>query len=182
LILDVIKNRRSGRAYDTKPVPEDILESILEAGRRAPSCANTQAWNFVVVTDSEIRSEANEAMSKGNVWAERAPVMVIVAADSEGGCPAHGLPYFMMDIGLSVQSMLLQAVHVGLMGHPTAGWNEDQLKNITGIPDYYRIGAVVFFGYEYDGDPTFLSEKNQEREKTRTPRKSFEEIVHWNKW
>ncbi len=182
MILDIIEKRRSGRAYDTKAIPEDILESVLEAGRRAPSCANTQAWNFIVVKDSEVRSKANEAMSRGNVWADRAPIMVIVTAHPKGGCPAHDLPYFMMDIGLAIQNMLLQAVHVGLMGHPTAGWNEEQLKDITGIPDDYRIGAVVFFGYEFDGDPTFLSEKNQEREKTRTSRKPFEEIIHWNRW
>ncbi|MGY5874299.1 MAG: nitroreductase family protein [Candidatus Thorarchaeota archaeon] len=182
MLLDVIKKRKSGRAYSEKPVPDDILHSIIEAGRKAPSCANTQAWNFVVIKDPDVRSRANEAMSRGNVWGERAPVMVLVAANPTGGCPAHELPYFMMDVGLAVENMLLQAVHVGLMGHPTAGWNEKQLKEITGIPEEYRIVTVVFFGYEFEGEPTFLSEKNQEHEKKRTPRKPLNEIVHWDNW
>jgi len=182
LLLDVVEKRRSGRAYDTKEIPDDLLQTILEAGRRAPSCGNTQAWHFIVIKDSETRKKANEAMSGGNAWAERAPVMIIVAAHPDGGCPSHGLPYFMMDVGLSVQNMLLQAVHVGLMGHPTAGWDEEKLRGITGIPSDFRIGTVVFFGYEFEGEPTFLSERNQEREKTRTPRKPLDEIVHWNNW
>ena len=60
----------------------------------------------------------------------------------------------MMDVGLAVENMLLQTVHLGLMGHPTAGWNEDKLKKMTGMPDEYRIVTVVFIGYE--GDPAML--------------------------
>ncbi len=121
-------------------------------------------------------------MSRGNSWGERAPIMVIVATHPEGGCSSHGLPYFMMDVGLAVQNMLLQAVHMGLMGHPTAGWDEEKMKQVLNIPDEYRIATVVFFGYEYEGEPTFLSEKNQEREKSRTSRRPIDEVVHWNGW
>ena len=176
--MDEIKKRRSGRAYTNKPIPDEMLNSILEAGRWAPSCANTQAWNFVVLRKKEVLEKAHEMLSKGNAYAKAAPVMVLVAAKEDGGCPAHGLPYFMMDVGLSVENMLLQAVHLGLMGHPTAGWNEDGLKELIGIPDEYRIVTVVFFGYEGDFDK--LDEKNQEREKKPRTRKELSEIVHWN--
>ena len=120
-VLEEIRKRRSGRVYDTKPVPQDMIDSIIEAGRWAPSCMNTQAWNFVVITDSAVLSKAHEALSRGNAYAKVAPVMVVVAAKEDGGCGAHKLPYFMMDIGLATQNMLLQAVHLGLLGHPTAG-------------------------------------------------------------
>ncbi|MHA2352951.1 MAG: nitroreductase, partial [Candidatus Thorarchaeota archaeon] len=69
---------------------------------------------------------------------------------------------------------------LGLMGHPTAGWNEAQLKEITKIPDEYRIVTVVFIGYE--GDPEMLDERNQERERAPRKRKELSEIVHWNSW
>ncbi|MFW9965625.1 MAG: nitroreductase family protein [Candidatus Thorarchaeota archaeon] len=180
LILVEILKRRSGRAYSDRPIPDEMLESILEAGRRAPSCANTQAWNFVVMKSPEALAQAHEALSRGNAWGRRAPVMIIVAAREDGGCSSHDLPYFMMDIGLTTQNILLQTVHLGLLGHPTAGWNEDMLKEITGIPSDYRIVTVIFIGYE--GDIELLDERNQEREKKRTPRRPLSEIVHWDRW
>ncbi|MHA3962711.1 MAG: nitroreductase family protein [Candidatus Thorarchaeota archaeon SMTZ1-45] len=172
--------RRSGRAFSNKQISEDMLESILEAGRWAPSCMNAQAWNFVVIQEPEVLTKAHEALSRGNAYAKAAPVMIIVAAKEDGGCSSHGLPYFMMDVGLAVENMLLQTVHLGLMGHPTSGWNEDQLKDIAGIPDEYRIVTVVFIGYE--GDPEMLDERSREKEKAPRKRKELSEIVHWNKW
>ncbi|MHA2117559.1 MAG: nitroreductase family protein, partial [Candidatus Thorarchaeota archaeon] len=79
LILKEILKRRSGRAYSDSPVPDEMLESILEAGRKAPSCGNTQAWNFVVIKSPDALAEAHEALSRGNAWGKRAPVMIIVA-------------------------------------------------------------------------------------------------------
>jgi nitroreductase len=180
LILEEISKRRSGRAFMNKPVSDELLNSILEAGRWAPSCANKQAWNFVVLRDKEILEEAHEMLTRGNAYAKAAPVMVLVAAKEDGGCSSHGLPYFMMDVGLAVENMLLQAVHLGLMGHPTAGWNEDGLKEVTGIPEDYRIVTVVFFGYE--GDFEKLDERTQEKEKKPRTRREMSDIVHWNEW
>ncbi|MFX0106917.1 MAG: nitroreductase family protein [Candidatus Hodarchaeota archaeon] len=180
LILSEILKRRSGRAFSPKPVPDDFLGSILEAGRRAPSCANTQAWNFVVIRNQEVLADAHEALSRGNAWAKNAPIMLIVAAKEDGGCPAHGLPYFMMDIGLTTENILLQAVHLGLLGHPTAGWNEEKLKEVTGIPVDYRIVTVIFIGYE--GNIENLDERTREKERIPSSRKPLSEIVHYDRW
>ncbi|MBY8997137.1 MAG: nitroreductase family protein [Candidatus Thorarchaeota archaeon] len=180
MILEEIMKRRSGRAFSDKPISDEMLNSILEASRWAPSCGNTQAWNFIVLRDPDVLAQAHEALSMGNAYAKAAPVMILVAAKEDGGCPAHNLPYFTMDVGLAVENMLLQAVHLGLMGHPTAGWNEDQLKELTGIPDEYRIVTVVFIGYE--GAPAMLDERLQEKENAPRKRKELSEIVHWNAW
>lgn len=179
-VLEEIKKRRSGRAFSDKQIPVEILESILEAGRLAPSCMNMQSWNLVVLREPEVLAKAHEALSRGNAYAKTAPVMIIVAAKEDGGCPSHGLPYFAMDVGLAVENMLLQAVHLGLVGHPTAGWNEDKLKEITKIPKEYRIVTVVFFGYK--GNPEMLDERNREKEKAPRKRRELSEIVHWNSW
>lgn len=180
MILDEIMKRRSGRAFDSRPIPDKMLESILEAGRWAPSCANTQAWNFVVLKEKDALKKAHEALSKGNAWGKAAPVMVLVAAKEDGGCGSHGLPYFTMDVGLAVENMLLQAVHLGLLGHPTAGWNEKKLKQDFNIPEEYRIVTVVFFGYE--GNLENLDERTREKEQAPRTRRPFDEVVHWDKW
>ncbi|NHI83950.1 MAG: nitroreductase [Candidatus Thorarchaeota archaeon] len=180
MILHEIVKRRSGRAFSQKPISDEMLGSILQAGRRAPSCANTQAWNFIVLKSPDVLEKAHEALSRGNAWGKRAPIMVIVAAKENAGCGAHGLPYFMMDIGLATENILLQSVHLGLMAHPTAGWDEERLKEITGIPEEYRIGTVIFIGYEDDLDK--LDERTKEKEKMGFSRKPLSEIVHLDKW
>lgn len=179
-VLEEIRKRRSGRAFDNKPIPKEMIDTIIEAGRWAPSCMNTQAWNFVVLTDPDALSRAHEALSRGNAYAKEAPVMIVVAAKEDGGCGSHGLPYFMMDVGLATQNMLIQGVHLGLMGHPTAGWNEAILKETLGIPDEYRIVTVIFFGYQRD--LATLDEETREKETKPKTRKPVEEILHMNKW
>jgi len=179
-LLSEIANRHSGRAYSGRPVSIEDLESILEAGRWAPSCNNTQAWNFVVLTDSDVLSKARDALTRGNAYGKKAPVIVIVCAKVDAGCPSHGLPYFMMDVGLAVENMLLQAVHLGLMGHPTAGWNEELLKQVTGIPSEYRIVTVMFLGYAEDLNN--LDPETRAKESQRSTRRPLSEVVHRNKW
>ncbi len=180
MILEEIMKRHSGRAFSNKPVSDEMVTSILEAGRWAPSCSNKQAWNFIVLRDKEVLSEAHEALSGGNAYGKAAPVIIIVAAKEDGGCSAHNLPYFMMDVGLAVENMLLQIVHLGLMGHPIAGWNEAQLKEITGIPKEYRIVTLILIGYE--GDISLLDEVDQAKANRPRIRRELSEIVHWEKW
>ncbi len=179
-MLSEIANRRSGRAFSGRQVSNEDLESVLEAGRWAPSCNNTQAWNFVVLTDPEVLAKAHDALTRGNAWGKKAPVIIIVCAKVDAGCPSHGLPYFMMDVGLAVENILLQAVHLGLMGHPTAGWNEDMLKQVTGIPPEYRIVTVMFLGYAEDLKN--LDSETRAKESQRTTKRPLSEIVHRNKW
>lgn len=180
MILEEILKRRSRRAFSDKPVSDEMLNSILEAGRLAPSCMNKQAWNFIVLRGPGVLAKAHEALSMGNAYGKAAPVMILVAAKEDGGCSSHGLPYFMMDAGLAVENMLLQVVHLRLIGHPIAGYNEDHLKDIVGIPDEYRIVTVIFIGYE--GDPSLLDERSQEKENAPRKRRDLSEIVHWNHW
>ena len=46
-VFEAIKKRKSVRAYDSRPIPNEILLRILEAGRLAPSAGNVQPWHFV---------------------------------------------------------------------------------------------------------------------------------------
>jgi nitroreductase len=56
-VIEAIKSRRSVRAYESKPVPRDILNTIIEAGNEAPSAMNSQPWRFVVVEDKEAKKK-----------------------------------------------------------------------------------------------------------------------------
>ncbi|MDD5687582.1 MAG: nitroreductase [Elusimicrobia bacterium] len=56
-VIETIKKRRSVRHYDSKPIPKDILEIIIDAGNLAPTGGNAQAWRFVVITDEKFRKK-----------------------------------------------------------------------------------------------------------------------------
>ncbi|MEW6675285.1 MAG: nitroreductase [Nitrospirota bacterium] len=59
-VLKAIAERRAVRSYEPKPVPEDIINKIIEAGNQAPSAMNSQPWRFVVVEDREFHRKLME--------------------------------------------------------------------------------------------------------------------------
>lgn len=77
----VLEKRRSIRKFDTRPIPKEIVEAILEAGRRAPSGGNIQPWRYVVVEDEAVRKRLKEA-SPLSFFAE-APLLILACFDRE---------------------------------------------------------------------------------------------------
>jgi len=71
-VIEAIKKRRSVRAYDTKPVPRDVLNAIIEAGNEAPSAMNSQPWRFVVVEGKDSKKKLlGAALPKAKVMTEQ---------------------------------------------------------------------------------------------------------------
>src|SRR5258708_561507 len=81
----LIEKRRSLRAIDpNRPVPPEVIETLLEAARWAPSSGNAQPWRFVVVSAPDALQRAREALRPGNqTWASRAPVLFAICANPE---------------------------------------------------------------------------------------------------
>ena len=73
-VIETIKNRRSVRAYDEKPIPKEILQTIIDAGNAAPSGMNAQSWRFVVVQDRAFKDKLKSlAIPRYQKWMEMAP-------------------------------------------------------------------------------------------------------------
>lgn len=79
-VMEAIKARRSIRRFQDRPVPDELVREILEAGRLAPSASNLQTWKFKVVTDPGIRKALREA-AFDQKFVERAPVVIVACAD-----------------------------------------------------------------------------------------------------
>ncbi|MEM2092225.1 MAG: nitroreductase family protein, partial [Candidatus Bathyarchaeia archaeon] len=79
-VFKVICERRSIRKYRDEPIPEEILERILEAGRLAPSAANRQPWSFIVVKDKGVKSELVDAC-RGQRFIGEAGAVIAVLGD-----------------------------------------------------------------------------------------------------
>jgi len=156
--LDIIFNRSSVRRYASKPVPEDVLKNILEAGRRAPSAMNAQPWHLVV-TDQKIKEELSKRRWTGFVK-DAAFVIVGVGENSR---------WSTVDVSIALQNMVLAAEAQGLGSCWIGDFDQSNLKKMFGIPENFNIVAMVSFGYP--------AEKPAPRNKKR-----LEDIVHFNRF
>lgn len=81
-VMEAIRERRSIRDYEERPLPAEMIEQVLEAGRLAPSSSNVQSWKFKVVTDEAPRSALRKA-SLNQGFVEQAPVVIVACLDLE---------------------------------------------------------------------------------------------------
>lgn len=172
--------RRSLRAYAERPVEPEKLRLVLEAGRWAPSFGNRQPWRFIAVTDRAALERLHRALTPGNAWARRAPAVIVVAARPDDAMQVDGKPYYLFDCGLAVQSMLLQAVALGLLAHPIGGWHEAGVKEALAIPEDVRVVVLVVLGYQ--GSPDVLDEEARRKDERPPVRRPLEETAYADVW
>ena len=162
-LKEVIKKRRSVRAYKDTPVPEDKLLSVLEAARLAPSGSNRQAWKFIVVKDKKKRQELAVA-AEGQTFVAEAPVIIAAVATMPKPVMICGVPEYAVDLAIAVDHMTLAAVDEGLGTCWIGAFSQEETRAILSVPAKYRIVALLPLGFP----------KQPEGPKTR---KSLNEIV-----
>lgn len=144
---DVVKNRKSVRSYKPDRVPEDVLLRVLEATRLAPSWANKQCWRYVIVDDPEVMARTS-AMAKSF----GAPMMVVVCGDPAESGQRDGKDYYLVDVAISMEHLVLAAAAEGLGTCWVAGRiDEAGLKRELGIPDNLHVVATTPLGFPSDG-------------------------------
>ncbi len=145
---DVIKNRKSIRKYSDKKVPDDVLERILEAARWAPSWGNRQCWRYVVVDDPILFPEIVSGIAVG--WG--APMYIVACADPAHSGHKNGMDYYMLDVGISMEHLVLAAAAEGLGTCWIGGmFDEASVKKALAVPDNVKVVAVTPLGYPEDG-------------------------------
>ena len=169
--LDLVKARRSCRAFETTAVSEEQLEAILEAGRWAPSPMNLQPWEFIVVVETEIkrrlRQIGEEALQGvidggGPGWVkkydmsflEQAPVLIVVVNDPrKGGLGGFfGQPQGAMQATCAcVQNMMLAAADQGLGSLWFTFFNPEPVRAVLGVPLEKEVTAILPIGRPKQG-------------------------------
>ena len=162
-VMDAMRKRRSIRDYEDRPVPEEKVQKILEAARLAPSASNRQRWKFIVVRDGERRQELARAAG-GQKHIAVAPVVIAAVATMPEYVMRCGVPAYAVDLAIAVDHMTLAAVNEGLGTCWIGAFSQEQARDILGVPEDYRIVALLPLGFPGQAGPT----------KTR---KSLEEIV-----
>lgn len=148
ILSENIKNRWSPRAFDSRPVEEEKLFSILEAGRWAASAFNEQPWRFVVTQKGEEKYEKILAslVEWNQQWAGNAPVLILNLAKktfSRNGKPNTTAQY---DLGQAVANMAIEAVHQGLVSHQMSGFDAEKATASLGISDDFAAVSVLALG------------------------------------
>jgi nitroreductase len=153
----------------------------MTAATYAPSCFNRQSWRYLVATGDQALAKVREALTEGNYWARKAPVMVVVTTKADLDCQLNdGRDYALFDTGLATQNLLLQAIKEGLYAHPMAGFEPLVVKEAFGIPEDYTVITLVALGHP--GSDTHLSEKHRELETSSRTRKPEAEVISYNEW
>ncbi|MCD6237973.1 MAG: nitroreductase [Thermotoga sp.] len=146
MLIDVILKRYSVRSYADKEVPEEILKEVLEAGRLAPSADNYQPWKFVVVRDEKTRDLLMKA-SMNQSFVAQAPVVIVGCIIRRGYPMGNWYDSAILDIGLALDHMTLQAVHLCLGTCWIGAFSEKEVKRILNIPKDVRVAALLTLGY-----------------------------------
>ncbi|MBN1314416.1 MAG: nitroreductase family protein [Anaerolineales bacterium] len=152
-LLEFLKNRRSIRQYRPDPVPDDLLEQILEAGRWAPSASNRQPWEFVVVRDESVRREvAMQAAYYFIRWAhvEQAPVLIVLCGNAGSKIYRQ---FLHEDIGLAGGQMMLQARALGLGTCWLGGLDRKAIGDVIKLPEDVQVVGLLTLGYPAE-DPS----------------------------
>lgn len=147
---ELARSRRSVRRYRPDPVPTELVEQVLEAGRWAPSALNLQPWHFIVVSSDEVRRAVYNATGAGGLkWKHilQAPVLIVVCSN-----PLHR--WARDDAIFAAQNMMLQAADSDLGTCWIGGYNEERLRAVLRIPDGWHVPGFMTLGYpEHVGNP-----------------------------
>jgi nitroreductase len=161
--LTAIATRHSTRSYTSKPVPKGLLEQIVDAGRRAATARNLQPWEFVVVTNPDVRKRVADLTDYGKFIAEAPACVAVFCQDTK---------YYLEDGSAATQNMLVAAAALGVQSCWVAGDKKpygDTIAQMLGVPAGHRLISLVALGYaESPGKPT--------------PKRSLQEVIHWDKF
>jgi nitroreductase len=158
-----VVDKRDQRAFLPRPLPEETLRRILQAGRMTGSSKNREPNRFVVVRDRETIA-ALAGLGRFAHWLAGAPAVVVIAQTER-----HEF-----DAGRCAQNMMIAAWREGVGSCP-AHLPESDVTRILGIPEALAVNRVIGFGYidpARSGPPKSVARQ----------RLPLDQLVHWDRW
>lgn len=189
-LYDLIISRRSIRQFKQEPVSRDILQKFINASRLAPSAANRQPLEFVIVDEEKIRKEVFTCLKwaayiapEGNPKPGHEPVAyVVVLVNSE--IREKG---FEWDVGAAIENMILAALEKGIGSCWLLSVDREKLREILNIPENYKIDSVLALGYPNE-NPVIEDMKDSikywkdQAGQLHVPKRKLEDVIHFNKF
>jgi nitroreductase len=166
--IELATKRSSVRNFEPIPVEKEKLQYILEAARIAPSAANFQPWQFIVVTEPEILKSVQSVYNRG--WLSTAPIIIIALGNHDKGWhrQSDGKDFTDIDVAIAIDHLMLAAVEQGLGTCWICNFEIEKCCEILNIPSNLEPIALIPIGY-----PSTQPELRKKRE-------PIDNLVHWN--
>jgi nitroreductase len=147
-ILDVIFSRRSIRAYLERKLEAEVLKKLLQAAMAAPTAANAQPWEFVVVDAPESLAELKAALPFGQY---NTPAAIVVCGNPDIGNNSAGKMYWVQDCSAAIENILIAAAGMGLgsvwLGVYPLESRVEAIRKVLNMPATVTPLGVVYVGY-----------------------------------
>jgi nitroreductase len=140
-VFEAVRTLLAVRRYQDRPVPEDVLQRIVEAGRLTASGSNRQPWHFIVVQDRDTLRQMG-ALAPTGPYIAQAPLAIVVAIDKTR--------LAVSDASRAIQSMLLTAWSEGVGSNWVGFGGLEDVKALLNIPAELDLLAILPFGYPAD--------------------------------
>lgn len=167
-VMAAIRGKRAVRQFSDRPIEDDVLAEILDAGRLAGSAKNMQPWHFIVVRDRERLAALSTYGAYAGHLAGASVGVVLVSV------PPEVRWSIMFDLGRAAQNMQLAAWSLGVGSVMATIYEPERARALLGFPEEYTVRAAMSFGYP-QSDPG-----------ARPPRKSgrrgVDDVIHWERW
>lgn len=168
-VLEAIRLKRAVRSFRDEPLPAEIVEDILNAGRRAQSAKNSQPWRFIAVQDRDRLRALSELGTYAGHLAGAALGVAILTPNPEQRWS------IMFDAGQAAAYMQLAAWQHGVGSCPATIYQPEEARGLLEFPEEYHLHAALSFGYPQD--PEVLSAPPHSG-----GRIAFDEVVHFDNW
>ncbi len=168
-VSEAIRLKRAVRKFQDKPLPEETITAILNAGRRSQSSKNTQAWRFIAIRDQAVLKELSQCGEWAGHLAGAALGVAILTPN-----PAEKFQT-MFDAGQAAAFMQLAAWELGVGSCPASIYQPEKARAILGFPAEWHLRVTLSFGYPENADVLSAPPK-------KGGRAAFDEIIHWDRW
>jgi nitroreductase len=187
-VYETIIKRRSIRRFKDIPIPRETLERCVNVARLAPSAANLQPLEYIVIDNGWLLSQVFSTLKwaayispEGHPPQSKRPRTYIVILKNRD----IGVPSSSYDIGAAIENMILVALEEGIGSCPIASVDRDKLREILNIPGDYEISLVLALGYpdespveeSFEGSVKYWKDKDGV---LHVPKKKLETVLHWN--
>jgi nitroreductase len=189
-VYDLAVERRTIRRFKPEPVPRELLDKLVNAARLAPSAANVQPLEFIVVDDARVKAEVFPALK----WA----AYIVPAGDpGPGEEPAAYVvtlvnsklreKMFEYDVGAAMENMILAALAEGVGACWLLSIDRDKLRAALGVPEGFRIDSVLALGYPAEEPAAEVMGESchywkDEAGRLHVPKRALAAVLHVNRF
>ncbi len=168
-VSEVIRTKRAVREFQDRVLPDEVVNTILNAGRRSQSSKNSQAWQFVAIRNKDVLKSLSTCGEWAGHIAGAAMAIAILIPD-----PNEKFQY-LVDCGQSAAYMQLAAWELGVGSCPASIYQTEKAREILGFPLEWHLRLTISFGYPLNETALSASPK-------KGGRREFDDLVHWDHW